>query len=181
MSSSPTPHTTASSLALYRRLFGYLKNYLRIFALAVLDMVVVAATGPIFAWLLKPLINEGFVEKNLSAMRWVPLAIIGLFIVRGIFNFINEYSECGWLNITTQGQPETQKIQRAFAENRWYAWSRVYHRKLFAHQQFEVGKLFEDFMTVPYLYFAAERIFRLPWKMERVGSKCPPYDPWHGA
>ena len=92
MSSSSTPHTTASSLVLYRRLFGYLKNYLRIFALAVLGMVVVAATGPIFAWLLKPLINEGFVEKNLSAMRWVPLAIIGLFILRGIFNFINEYS-----------------------------------------------------------------------------------------
>ena len=92
MSSSPTPHTTVSSLVLYRRLFGYLKNYLRIFSLAVLGMVVVAATGPIFAWLLKPLINEGFVEKNLSAMRWVPLAIIGLFILRGIFNFINEYS-----------------------------------------------------------------------------------------
>ena len=92
MSSSPTPHTTVSSLVLYRRLFGYLKNYLRIFSLAVLGMVVVAATGPIFAWLLKPLINEGFVEKNLSAMRWVTLAIIGLFIVRGIFNFINEYS-----------------------------------------------------------------------------------------
>lgn len=81
-----------SSLALYRRLFGYLKNYLRVFVVAVIGMIVVAATGPIFAWLLKPLINEGFVEKNLSAMRWVPLAIISLFIVRGIFNFINEYS-----------------------------------------------------------------------------------------
>lgn len=79
-------------MALYRRLFGYLKNYLRVFVVAVIGMIVVAATGPIFAWLLKPLINEGFVEKNLSAMRWVPLAIISLFIVRGIFNFINEYS-----------------------------------------------------------------------------------------
>ncbi|MBH5330233.1 lipid A export permease/ATP-binding protein MsbA [Eikenella sp. S3360] len=87
--SSPS---TQSSWVLYRRLFGYLKNYLRIFSLAVLGMIVVAATGPIFAWLLKPLINEGFVEKNLAAMRWVPLAIIGLFIIRGIFNFINEYS-----------------------------------------------------------------------------------------
>lgn len=65
-------------------------------------------------------------------------------------------------DLAAQGQPETQNIQRAFAENRWYAWSRVYHKKLFAQQQFEVGKLFEDFMTVPYLYFAAERIFRLP-------------------
>ncbi|OAM29226.1 lipid A export permease/ATP-binding protein MsbA [Eikenella longinqua] len=87
--SSPS---TQSSWALYRRLFGYLKNYLRIFIAAVIGMIVVAATGPIFAWLLKPLINEGFVEKNLAAMRWVPLAIIGLFIIRGIFNFINEYS-----------------------------------------------------------------------------------------
>ncbi len=87
--SSPS---TQSSWALYRRLFGYLKNYLRVFVVAVIGMIVVAATGPIFAWLLKPLINEGFVEKNLAAMRWVPMAIIGLFIVRGIFNFINEYS-----------------------------------------------------------------------------------------
>jgi len=78
-------------LVLYRRLFGYLKNYLRIFALAVLGMVVVAATGPIFAWLLKPLINEGFVDKNMQKMVWLPLAVVGLFLVRGVFNFFNDY------------------------------------------------------------------------------------------
>lgn len=51
---------------------------------------------------------------------------------------------------------------RVFEENRWYVWSRCYHRKLFDNQQFELGKLFEDMMTVPYCYLAAHTIFRLP-------------------
>lgn len=51
---------------------------------------------------------------------------------------------------------------RTFEENRWYVWSRCYHKKLFEKQKFEYGKLFEDFMTIPYVYFAAQDIFRLP-------------------
>lgn len=51
---------------------------------------------------------------------------------------------------------------RAFEENRWYVWSRCYHKKLFENQKFEVGKLFEDMMTVPYCYLVADNIFRLP-------------------
>lgn len=77
---------------LYRRLLTYLAGYWRIFVASIIAMLVVAATGPIFAALIKPLINEGFVEKNMAAMRWIPLAIVGLFLLRGIFNFINEYS-----------------------------------------------------------------------------------------
>ncbi len=50
----------------------------------------------------------------------------------------------------------------AFEENRWYVWSRCYHRKLFDNQLFEVGKLFEDMMTVPYAYLMANHIAVLP-------------------
>ncbi len=64
-------------------------------------------------------------------------------------------------DIANERQPETTLI-RAFEENRWYVWSRCYHRKLFENQTFERDKLFEDFMTVPYLYFAANTIFKLP-------------------
>lgn len=87
------PHTQApqNSLVTYRRLLPYLKGYWRIFAISVIGMVVAAATGPLFAWLLKPIINEGFVEKNLQNIHWIPAAIIGLFILRGIANFLNEY------------------------------------------------------------------------------------------
>lgn len=57
---------------------------------------------------------------------------------------------------------EAFSLTRAFEENRWYVWSRCYHRKLFQQQRFEVGKLFEDMMTIPYLYLSAQTIFRLP-------------------
>lgn len=81
----------SSTLALYRRLSIYLKGYWRIFIVAIIAMVIVAATMPSFAYLMKPLINEGFVEKNLEKMAWLPLVVVGLFVLRGAFNFINEY------------------------------------------------------------------------------------------
>ncbi|WP_107928883.1 lipid A export permease/ATP-binding protein MsbA [Neisseria animaloris] len=80
-----------SSWELYKRLFGYLKSYWKVFSVAIVSMLLVAVTMPAFGYLLKPLINEGFVDKNMQKMTWMPLAIVGLFLVRGIFNFINEY------------------------------------------------------------------------------------------
>lgn len=87
-----TPLKKDDSWGLYRRLMPYLQGLWRPFAISVLAMLVVGATGPVFAYLIKPIINEGFVEKNLAAMQWVPLAIVGLFIVRGVANYINEYT-----------------------------------------------------------------------------------------
>ena len=80
------------SWGLYKRLIPYLQGLWRYFVISVLAMLVVGATGPLFASLIKPIINEGFVEKNLNAMTWVPLAIVGLFVLRGIANYINEYT-----------------------------------------------------------------------------------------
>ncbi|OSI07820.1 putative ABC transporter ATP-binding protein [Neisseria animaloris] len=80
-----------SSWELYKRLFGYLKSYWKVFSVAIVSMLLVAVTMPAFGYLLKPLINEGFVDKNMQKMTWMPLAIVGLFLVRSIFNFINEY------------------------------------------------------------------------------------------
>lgn len=84
-------HTTPAPI-LYKRLLGYLKNYLPLFGLSVFSMLVVAATMPLFARLIKPLIDEGFVAKNMDMANWLPFAIVGLFVVRGVFNFINEYT-----------------------------------------------------------------------------------------
>lgn len=86
----PTPKEQ-SSWQLYRRLLGYLKDYWKIFLLALFSMLVVAITMPAFGYLLKPLINEGFVDKNMEKMVWLPMAVVGLFLIRGVFNFINEY------------------------------------------------------------------------------------------
>lgn len=90
-------HTsTRSSLEIYLRLLQYLKPYWKVFLLSLVSMTIAALTEPFFARLMKPLIDGGFVNRDRSAMVWVPLAIIGVFAVRGITTFINEYSS-SWL------------------------------------------------------------------------------------
>ena len=85
-----------SNRALYQRLAAYLKHDWKVFALSLVAMTIAASTEPLFAKLMKPLIDGGFVERDRSALIWTPLAIVGLFAVRGVFSFINEYTTT-WL------------------------------------------------------------------------------------
>jgi subfamily B ATP-binding cassette protein MsbA len=85
------------SFALYKRVWGYLRHYWKMFAVSLFAMIIAASTDTAFAWLMKPLINEGFVERDPVMRVTVPLAIVGVFLVRGIFSFINDYSST-WLS-----------------------------------------------------------------------------------
>ena len=80
------------SLSIYRRLMGYTKPYLRGFVLAVIGMVVAAATEPMFPALMKPLLDRGFVDKSGIELWYVPVAIIGIFVARGIATFTSNYA-----------------------------------------------------------------------------------------
>lgn len=82
----------SESLTLYKRVMRYLKPQWKVFLISLLSMVAAAATEPAFAWLMKPLIDGGFVDKSREAIIWTPLAIVGLFIVRGIASYVNEYT-----------------------------------------------------------------------------------------
>ena len=81
-----------SGWVLYRRIFQYLRNYWTLFAVSMVSMALAAATEPAFVALLKPLVDQGFVAKNVEAMQWIPFAIIGLFLLRGVTSYINEYA-----------------------------------------------------------------------------------------
>ncbi len=75
----------------YRRLLGYVRPYWRVFALSIGGMLVFAATEPVFAALMKPLIDGSFVERDPEVVRLMPWLLIGLFVVRGIAGFVNTY------------------------------------------------------------------------------------------
>ena len=66
-------------------------------------MAFAAGTEVAFAWLMKPLLDGSFVEQNAKAIIWVPIAIVGIFIVRGITSFGSTYtmSWIGWQVIKT--------------------------------------------------------------------------------
>lgn len=85
-----------SSFALYKRVLKYLKSYWLLFVVSMISMSFSAATEPAFARLMKPLIDGGFVKKDPEALIWTPLAIVGLFLVRGVTSYINEYTT-SWL------------------------------------------------------------------------------------
>ncbi|RQO69286.1 lipid A export permease/ATP-binding protein MsbA [Aquitalea sp. FJL05] len=80
----------------YRRLIRYIWQYWKVFALSLVSMTIAALTEPAFARLMKPLIDGGFVNKDPQVIIWVPMAIIGVFLVRGVTSFINEYTS-SWL------------------------------------------------------------------------------------
>ena len=82
---------TRQDKALYRRLLRYTWPYRGAFLLAVVGMMVGSATEPVFAALMRPLLNGGFVHKNPTSIRLMPVAVIGLFLVRGIASFTANY------------------------------------------------------------------------------------------
>ena len=91
------PNQEITSLALYKRVMGYLRPHWKVFLLSIMTMTIAAATEPLFARLMKPLIDGGFVDRDPAAIIWTPLAIVGLFLLRGVASFINEYAS-SWLS-----------------------------------------------------------------------------------
>lgn len=80
-----------SNRAIYIRLLSYLRPYRKVFALAVLGMVAIAATEPAFPAIMKYLLDQGFKAAD-TRMAWlIPAGIILLFLVRGIFSFLTSY------------------------------------------------------------------------------------------
>uniref|UniRef100_A0A4W5L5I5 Lipid A export ATP-binding/permease protein MsbA n=1 Tax=Hucho hucho TaxID=62062 RepID=A0A4W5L5I5_9TELE len=86
----------SASFVLYKRVLRYLRPYWKVFLVSLLSMSIAAATEPAFARLMKPLIDGGFVNKDGSSLIWAPLAIVGLFLVRGLTSYVNEYAT-SWL------------------------------------------------------------------------------------
>lgn len=82
----------------YRRLLGYVKPYRRQFLWAVLGMVGYALTDTAFAALMKPMLDGSFVEQDSQAIIAVPLAILGIFLIRGAAGFASTYfmAYIGW-------------------------------------------------------------------------------------
>ncbi len=81
-----------TSRQLYKRLLSYALPYKLIFVLGSLCSIVASTTDAAFAVLLRPLTDQGFSGQTDHPVWIYPLAIIGLFIVRGIFTFINSYA-----------------------------------------------------------------------------------------
>jgi subfamily B ATP-binding cassette protein MsbA len=81
---APSPWRT------YRRLLGYARPYRWLLAAAGLGMTIEAGAAAAFTSLMEPMVDQTFVAHN-PAVRWsLPLAIVGLFVLRGLATWVTD-------------------------------------------------------------------------------------------
>ncbi|WP_226468153.1 lipid A export permease/ATP-binding protein MsbA [Luteimonas panaciterrae] len=81
----------AATWPIYKRLRGFAGKYRWLLLLALVGMLIEATAGGAFTYLMKPVVDQTFVIKNERIGVWLPLAIVGLFMVRGIAGFAADY------------------------------------------------------------------------------------------
>ncbi|MCX7555849.1 lipid A export permease/ATP-binding protein MsbA [Xanthomonadaceae bacterium JHOS43] len=75
----------------FRRLLGYVRPYWPFWVIAIIGMVFDAAASGAFVHLIKPMLDDLFVARNPDVILWMPLALVGLFVLRGMATFAGDY------------------------------------------------------------------------------------------
>ena len=85
------PLAAAGARATYRRLLGYLAPHRGRFILGMLGGVLFAATMSSFAWFAKKFGDGTLAHQDPRTIVWLPVALVGLFLLRGIGEFVQTY------------------------------------------------------------------------------------------
>lgn len=80
-----------SSLSLYLRLLGFVRPHWKMLVAAVVGMALTAATEPLFPALMKPLLDGNLGADDPDAWWKYPLAIVGIFALRGMMGLFGGY------------------------------------------------------------------------------------------
>ncbi len=76
-----------NDVELYLRLLRYVQPYWRTFLISIIAMVILAATEPAVAALLKPMLDGAFIANDPETMRMVPVLFVLLFGIRACSDF----------------------------------------------------------------------------------------------
>lgn len=80
-----------SGFKIYRRLLRYVWPYWWAFTLGILGSTAFSGIDAYFIRFMKPLMDKGFVNRDLQFLKLLPFVIMGLFLLRGIASFIGRY------------------------------------------------------------------------------------------
>ncbi|MEW6330630.1 MAG: lipid A export permease/ATP-binding protein MsbA [Pseudomonadota bacterium] len=165
---------TANSLRLYRRLLGYAWPHKWIFLVAVAGMVMLSASAAGFTALMKPLMDEGFVQRDVSTIKMIPPLIVLLFLARGIGNFLAQYGTA-WI-----GRRVTFDLRNDIFRRMMYLPSRYYESSasggLISRIIYDVEQVAAGVTQVPYVVIGdgltllalAGWLLYLNWKLTLV-------------
>lgn len=80
-----------NSWVIYKRLVQYAAVYWPAFVAGVLGTIVGSGTDAAFTWLIRPLLDQGFIARNVVFIRWLPVALILAFLLRNAAGFVSNY------------------------------------------------------------------------------------------
>ncbi|MDO9218099.1 MAG: ABC transporter transmembrane domain-containing protein, partial [Lacisediminimonas sp.] len=95
----------------FKRALQMLGPYRSRLAVAFLGMIVTAATEPMFPAVLKLILDRGFVPQPTIALWMVPVAVIGIFVLRGISTFTTAYTMT-WVSTRLLNELRAQIFRR---------------------------------------------------------------------
>lgn len=85
------PTVPQNGMSVYKRLLFAISPYWGLFALGIIGTIANSGIDAALAWSLKPVINEGFINRNQTFIRMLPFAIVIIFLLRGISGFLSDY------------------------------------------------------------------------------------------
>ncbi|PKN35562.1 MAG: lipid A export permease/ATP-binding protein MsbA [Deltaproteobacteria bacterium HGW-Deltaproteobacteria-19] len=74
-------------MIVFKRLVRLAKPHTAKLLLAMFFMLIVGGLTSVLAFLVKPALDDIFVERNASMLQWIPLAIIAIYLVKGVCTY----------------------------------------------------------------------------------------------
>lgn len=143
MAKAPGTEAHSSNAALYARLWPFARPHGWVAALAIAGMVLEASVAAGFTSLMQPLLDDALGARDSVVIAWLPFAIIGLFIARGLGVFVGDYG-MAWIS------------RRLIADLR----AQVFDRYLALPSRFFAERASGDVLA------------RLSYQVEQIGQAC---------
>src|ERR1051325_6107229 len=79
------------SRIVYQRLLGYSKAYWWVCVFGIIGTMIASGSDAFFAWLIKPMLDKGFIDRDITFIHWLPFILILIFLIRNAANFMSNY------------------------------------------------------------------------------------------
>ena len=75
----------------FRRLYPYVRPHLKTMIVGGVLALIVSATEGAAAWLVKPVMDDIFIRRDVLMLQLVPLALLAVYVVKGLARFAQSY------------------------------------------------------------------------------------------
>lgn len=82
-------------VAVYRRMLAYVRPYTMRLLFAMLFMIAVSSFRGAIAFLVKPALDDIFINKDATRLAVIPALVLGVYLLKGVFEFAQSYLMSG--------------------------------------------------------------------------------------